>query len=410
MHILFITDNFPPEVNAPASRTFEHCRKWVSEGHQVTVITCAPNFPMGRVYAGYKNRVLYREELSGIATIRVITFISSNSGFFSRILDYLSFMASAIVAGLFIKKVDVIVATSPQFFTTIAAFVLSKIKRKPWVFELRDLWPDSISAVGALRSTHIITMLEKLELFLYKKAHLIVTVTHSFKKNLVARGIAPAKIKTVANGVDLNRFSPRGKDEDIISDLELQGKFVVGYIGTHGMAHGLDTVIDAAEIAQRSELGDDIQFLFLGDGAMKKKLIQRADRLKLRNVIFLNSVRKDEVVSYWTVLDLCIVHLKKDPLFETVIPSKIFESMAMGIPLVHCVPGESASIVAESGAGVLVDPENSDAIAGAVIELKEDRVRLEQLSRHALRSAQKHGREALAVTMLHYLEDLHTNL
>ena len=407
MHILFITDNFPPEVNAPASRTFEHCRKWAAEGHQVTVVTCAPNFPMGRVYAGYKNHVLHREELSGIATIRVITFIASNSGFFSRILDYLSFMASAIVAGLFIKKVDVIVATSPQFFTTIAAFILSKIKRKPWVFELRDLWPDSISAVGALRSPRILGMLERLELFLYKKANLVVTVTHSFRQNLTARGIASAKIKTVTNGVDLERFSPRQKAQNLISDLELQGKFVVGYIGTHGMAHGLDTIVDAAEIVQRSKLGDAVQFLFLGDGAMKSRLIQRAHQLQLNNVIFLDSVQKDQVVSYWAILDLCVVHLKKDPLFETVIPSKIFESMAMGIPLVHCVPGESASIVAESKAGMLVEPDNPDAIAEAVMELKEDRVRLELMSRNALIGSMQYGREALAISMLRYLEDLH---
>lgn len=406
MHILFITDNFPPEVNAPASRTFEHCRKWAAEGHQVTVVTCAPNFPMGRVYDGYRNRVLYREEMSGIATIRVITFITSNSGFFSRILDYLSFMASAIVAGLFVKKVDIIVATSPQFFTTIAAFILSKIKRKPWVFELRDLWPDSISAVGALRSPRVLGMLEKLELFLYKKANLIVTVTYSFRQNLIARGIASAKIKTVTNGVDLERFSPRQKAQNLISDLELQGKFVVGYIGTHGMAHGLETIIDAAEIVQKSDLGDGVQFLFLGDGAMKSRLIQRAHQLQLNNVIFLDSVQKDQVVSYWTILDLCIVHLKKDPLFETVIPSKIFESMAMGIPLVHCVPGESASIVADRGAGLVCQPEDATAIALAILESKGDQTLLERFSKNGLDCAKEYSREQLAMKMLNHLQAL----
>jgi len=407
VHILFITDNFPPEVNAPASRTFEHCRRWVSEGNQVTVLTCAPNFPNGKVYEGYKNRFHYREEMSGIATIRVITYISPNSGFFSRILDYLSFMFSAIVAGLFVKKVDVIVATSPQFFTTVAAYFLSKIKRKPWVFELRDLWPESISAVGALRSKRVIGMLEKLELFLYRNANLIVTVTHSFKQNLMERGIASAKIKTVTNGVDLARFSSRGKAANVISDLGFQGKFVVGYIGTHGLAHGLDTIIDAAEVTQRSGLNNDIQFLFLGDGAMKRELVQRADGLELKNVTFHDTVPKDQVVSYWAILDLCVVHLKKDPLFETVIPSKIFESMAMGVPLVHCVPGESASIVADSEAGVLVPPENPDAIAAAIIDLKQDRIRREQLARKALTGSKKYGREALADHMLDYLQDLH---
>jgi len=148
MHILFLSDNFPPEVNAPASRTFEHCREWVKAGHQVTVISCVPNFPKGRVYAGYRNRLWQTEIIEGIRLLRVWSYITANEGFVKRILDYQSFMVAATLAGLLVRRVDVVVGTSPQFFTVCAAWVLSVFKRIPFVFELRDLWPESIKAVG----------------------------------------------------------------------------------------------------------------------------------------------------------------------------------------------------------------------------------------------------------------------
>ncbi|MCB1630138.1 MAG: hypothetical protein KDI48_20590, partial [Xanthomonadales bacterium] len=151
MHILFLSDNFPPEVNAPASRTFEHCREWVRAGHKVTVITCAPNFPKGKVFEGYRNRLWQRERMDGIEVIRVWSYITANEGFTRRILDYLSYMFMAILAGPFVRRIELVVGTSPQFFTACAAYVVSRYRRVPYVFELRDLWPESIKAVGAMR-------------------------------------------------------------------------------------------------------------------------------------------------------------------------------------------------------------------------------------------------------------------
>ena len=183
MHILFLTDNFPPEVNAPASRTFEHCREWVKAGNQVTVITCAPNFPAGKVFSGYKNKLWQTEEMDGIRVIRVWSYITANAGFIKRILDYISFMPPAVLASFFVKKPDLVIGTSPQFFTVCAAYLVSLFKRIPFVFELRDIWPESIKAVGAMNDSIIIKLLEKIELFLYRKAKMIVSVTHAFKKN-----------------------------------------------------------------------------------------------------------------------------------------------------------------------------------------------------------------------------------
>ena len=184
MHILFLTDNFPPEGNAPASRTFEHTREWVKRGHSVTVITCAPNFPEGKVFNGYKNKWLLREKIEGIKVWRVKTYISANEGFFRRALDFLSFMITSFFFGLFTRNVDLVIGTSPQFFTVVSAWALAKLKRVPFVFELRDIWPASITAVGAMGNTWIISVLESLEMFFYRQAELIITVTNSFKAEL----------------------------------------------------------------------------------------------------------------------------------------------------------------------------------------------------------------------------------
>ena len=207
MDILFLTDNFPPETNAPASRTFEHAREWVQAGHQVTIITCAPNFPKGEVFAGYRNRLWQSEMLDGIRVIRVWSYITANEGFAKRTLDYLSFMVSSFIASFLVRKVDLIIGTSPQFFTAVSAWGCSTFKRVPFVFELRDLWPESIKAVGAVKDSNFIQLFEALEMFLYRRAARIVSVTQSFKKNLVRRGIDGSKIDVVTNGVDLKRFS-----------------------------------------------------------------------------------------------------------------------------------------------------------------------------------------------------------
>jgi glycosyltransferase involved in cell wall biosynthesis len=351
MHILFLTDNFPPEVNAPASRTFEHCREWVRAGHQVTVITCAPNFPKGRVFDGYSNKIWQTEELGGVRVIRVWSYITANEGFIKRILDYQSFMVAATVAALFVRRVDVVVGTSPQFFTVCAAFVVGRLKRLPWVFELRDIWPESIKVVGAMKDSAAIRLLERLELFLYRQASRIVTVTHSFKQTLMRRGIDGTKIDVVTNGVDLSQFAPLAKDAQLAASLGLAGKFVAGYIGTHGMAHALETLLDAALLLQKMPAAENIRIVLLGHGARKADLMAKADAMGLHNVLFLDSVPKDQVPRYWSLLDVSVIHLRRSELFTTVIPSKLFEGMGMGIPVLHGVAGESADIVRKEAVG-----------------------------------------------------------
>ncbi|WP_373517221.1 glycosyltransferase family 4 protein [Pricia sp.] len=354
MKILFLTDNFPPEFNAPATRTFEHTKEWVKAGAEVTVITCAPNFPEGKVFEGYKNKVYQTEYVEGIKVIRVGTYISANKGFVKRTLDYLSFMFASFFAGLFVNT-DVIVATSPQFFTVISGRWLSFWKRKRWVMEVRDLWPESIKAVGAMDTNPVISFFEFLEHRMYKSAWKIITVTDSFKKELVQKHHIPAtKIEVVKNGINTDMFVPEPKNETLANKLGLNGKFIVGYIGTHGMAHKLDFILDCAK-----EISDEeVHFLFLGTGAEKENLLEQKTRLGLKNVTLLNPVPKNEVSQYISLLDVGLVNLRKSETFKSVLPSKIFELAAMNKPILLGVEGESKLLVEQYDIGMAFEPEN----------------------------------------------------
>jgi glycosyltransferase involved in cell wall biosynthesis len=410
VHILFITDNFPPEVNAPASRTFEHCREWVRAGHKITVMTCAPNFPQGRVYKGYKNRLYQTEKMDGIDVVRVWSYITANQGFVKRILDYVSFMISAVIVSPLIKKPDFVISTSPQFFSACAAYLISFMKKRPFVFELRDIWPESIKAVGAMKDSVVIRLLEKIEMFLYKKAVIIISVTESFKRTLIKRGVSPDKISVVTNGVDLDRFQPRAKDAELVKKYGLENKFVAGYIGTHGMAHCLETILDAADKIHKQDGGDQFRFVFLGNGARKNELMERAESMGLDNVVFIDSVPKAEVVKYWSLLDVSVIHLRKTKLFTTVIPSKLFECMGMSIPVLHGVMGESADIVEKEGVGLLFEPENSDKLCENLWKLKDDTKLYKRLKANCLDSAPKYERRVLAGRMLKLIEEWNADL
>ena len=400
MHILFLTDNFPPEGNAPATRTIEHASRWVESGHQVTVITGFPNFPEGKVFEGFKNRWYQTEDVLGIKVIRVKTYITANVGFAKRILDYLSFMVSGFFAGLFVKKPDVVVATSPQFFTAVAGWALAGLRRKPFVFELRDIWPASITAVGAMKKSKLISVLEKLELFLYRRATRIVSVTQSFKDELIQRGIDGEKIDIVLNGVDLTKYAKQTqKDADFADTYELNSKFVAGYVGTHGMAHGLEHIVRAASLIQDQS---DIRIVFAGGGAAREKLEKKVDQMGLKNVVLIPRVAKEEMSRLWSLCDVSLVNLRNADLFKTVIPSKIFESMGMGIPMIVSMPqGEATEIVSNAGAGLIIKAEAHEELAQAIIKLRDDKKLLGDLSTGALSAAQNFSREKLAADALH---------
>jgi glycosyltransferase involved in cell wall biosynthesis len=402
MHILFLSDNFPPETNAPASRLFEHAHHWVHLGHRVTVITCAPNFPEGKVLPGYRNRWYAVEKMEGIQVVRVKTYITANEGFLKRTLDYMSFMVAGFIAGLFQKDIHVIAATSPQFFSAVGAWLLAAVRRKPFVFELRDLWPAAIVTVGAMKDSLAIRLLEKLELFLYRQAAAVVALTQAFKTNLIQRGISGDKIVVVLNGVDLECYRPRPKDKELLAHFSLEGKFVVGYLGTHGMSHRLERVLEAAELLREHEA---IVFLFAGSGVERNKLIEMAENRRLSNVRFIPHQPKNRMPQLWSLCDVALIHLKNTPVFATVIPSKLFEAMGMGLPILLALPeGEATEIVSQTGAGVVVPPEQPAKLVAAIIELCNHPAQLEVLRQASHNAAFQFSRTLQAEKMLNVFQ------
>ena len=358
-----------PETNAPACRTHEHCREWVKLGAKVTVITCFPNFPHGKVYEGYKNKLYDVEHIDGIKVVRVWSYMAENKGFIKRTLDFLSYMCASFIAGLFIKT-DIIIATSPQFFTAISGRWLAFWKRKKFVLEIRDLWPESIKVVGAMKDNLVLRYFEFLEHRLYKAAWKIVTVTAYMKQLMVNKHHIPEeKIAVYRNGVDFDKFFPLAKDEALIKRLELKEKFVIGYIGTHGMAHALDFVLRSA----RHITNVNVHFLFVGSGAAKAELLKLAEEFQLKNVTFIDAVSKEEVKRYISILDMGLVNLRDSTIFEGALPSKMNELAAMNIPILLGVRGEAQDFVKTNQLGLFFEPENEASFLKAIAQATEHR-------------------------------------
>ena len=408
MHIIFLTHYFPPEVNAPASRTYENARRWVLAGHRVTVLTCAPNHPNGIVYPGYSNSLWQWEECNGIRVLRVKTFLSANKGSVGRIGNYLSYLVSAVCFSSLIGRADVVVSTSPQFFCGLAGAFVSYLKCVPWVLEIRDLWPESISAVEAISSQRVLGVLEKIETWMYKRADMIVSVTDSFVRHFLERGISREKIAVIKNGADLDAFTPGELENCFRKKYNLNGKFVVSYVGTHGMAHGLDTVLKAAEMLCDES---NIVFMLVGDGAERENLLRRKESLGLSNVMMLSQLEKSLMPQVLAASDASLIHLRKADLFKSVIPSKIFESMAMERPIILGVEGESRKIIEAAGCGICTEPGNAREMADAVLRLNQDRKMAEMLGKSGRQYvADYFDRDTLAKRYLSMLMQLESGL
>jgi glycosyltransferase involved in cell wall biosynthesis len=404
MRILFFTHYYPPEVNAPASRTSEHCRIWAKAGHDVTVVTCAPNHPKGVLYPGYRNRLFQAETIEGVKVVRVWTYLAPNEGFVRRIGNYLSYMLSALAALPRLKRPDVIVSTSPQFFCGLSGYPAKILRRVPWVLEIRDIWPESIVTLGAMRKGAVTRVLERLEAFAYRKADKIVAVTDSFVPHIAVRCQGPEKISVIKNGVDLSLFQlGNAPDADAVKrKFGLEGRFVAAYVGTHGMAHGLDTVLDAAAL-----LKDDPRFGFLlvGDGAERSRLVARAAGMQLGNLHIAGQLPKSEMPAIWAATDASLILLRKNDTFTKVLPSKMFEAMAMQCPIVLGVEGEAKALLEEAGAGIAITPENAEELAAAVVRLARDREMCERLGRQGSDHVREHyDRAKLAMRYLDLLE------
>ncbi len=391
MRILFLSHYFPPEVNAPATRTYEHCKEWVKQGHEVTVVSCVPHHPMGKAYPGYKNRFYQVEEKDGIRAIKVWTYITANEGFVKRTWNYIFYMKMAIWIAPFIGKADVVISTSPQFFNGLAGYFVSRLKRAPWILEIRDLWPESILTVGAIKNKTIIKILEYLEMFAYRKADLIVPVTDAFKTYMVDKGVDESKIHVVTNGVNLDFYKPAEKSQALAEELGVSGKFVAAYVGTHGMAHHLETILEAAQQCDNP----DIVFLMVGDGAERERLLRMKQEMGLDNVVMVRQLPKEKMPALWSITDVSLVLLKRSDLFKSVIPSKIFESMAMQCPIILGVEGEVKGIIEQAESGICIEPESASGLLQAVSRLQDDSKLAAQIGEHGRRYVSEHYDRAM---------------
>jgi glycosyltransferase involved in cell wall biosynthesis len=370
VHILFLTHYFSPENNAPAARVHGMAREWARLGHRVTVLTGAPNVPAGVVYEGYRNRLYQEEWIDGIRTVRVWTWLAANRGRVRRGLNYLSYLAAAGAAGPLLRpRADVVIATSPQFFAGWAGWPVARAHGAPFVLEIRDIWPDSITAVGALEEGRVINALEKLERALYDGADHIVAVGEGYRQNMIRKGVAPAKIDVVTNGVDAELFEPRERDEALRARLGFSPEtFVVTFAGTIGLASGLEVALGAARRLTASSRGD-IAFLLVGDGAVRAELEAAARAEGLDNVVFTGMVPRAELPAYLASSDACLVHFRKQDLFGTILPSKFFEDAAMERPILLGFEGDARAMLEEADCGIAFEPSNDAELAAAAERL-----------------------------------------
>jgi glycosyltransferase involved in cell wall biosynthesis len=365
MKITFLCQYFPPEMGAPAARTYEHARHWASLGHEVTVITGFPNHPTGMIRPEYRGYLVKRENVDGIVLLRTWVYCTANRGFFKRILNFFSYFFSSFILGsLLTSRPDVVVGTSPQLFCAIAAYLLSCIKRAPFVFEVRDIWPQSAVELGVLKHPVIIRILEAIETLLYRRAALIIIVAESMASYFTGKGISRDKLRIIPNGIDAEYLrSAEITPGELREWIGLKDKFIVSYIGTHGMSHALDVVLFAAE---KLKADATAHFLFVGEGAEKENLKKLAARLELSNVTFIDEQPRIRLLAYYRASDAAIVPLKRLPVFKKVLPSKLFELMGSGCPVICSVEGEAAELVTRAGTGICIEPENSGALIEAI--------------------------------------------
>ena len=370
MRVVVVCHYFPPEIGAPQARLSELARAWARAGDQVTVLTGMPNHPTGVVPEDYRGRIRTEEVVDGYRVVRTWLYATPNTGMVKKTLGHLSFMVTSFLLGLRrVGKADVVVVSSPTFFSVFSAWALARCKRAALVVEVRDLWPAIFVELGVLRNRRLIRLLEALELAAYRASAAVVVVTDGFRDDLVRRGVPAGKVHVVPNGADLDRFHREPGDGDT-ARAELgagAGDTLVLYIGAHGISHGLEAVADAA--AKLS--GEPIHFAFVGEGAHKERLETRVRDLGLTNVTMHPGVARDEVARLLAAADICLVPLRDVPLFSSFIPSKMFEYMAASKAVIGSLRGEPARILEAAGA-VVVEPEDSCALADAVRDLAAD--------------------------------------
>lgn len=367
-HILFISPYYPPENGAAPACVGETCIRLVKLGHKVTVLTTFPNYPKGIVQSEYRGRILQEELLDGVHVVRVWSWINPNKSFFHRMKWYLSFaLLSPLLGGNKISSPDIIIVQSPPLFDAITARVLAWWKHCPFIFMVSDPWPDAPIQLGVLRNSLLIWLSRQLEWSTYQRACLVWVVAEWVRDSLIQRGLPPEHVFLLPNGVDTKKFCPLPQSQ-ARAELGWDNRFTVLYVGTHGVTHGLVTILDAAE----QLLGySNIHFVLVGEGSDKAYLVAQAHKRNITNITFMDVVPQSLVPTILASGDVCLAHVRKTPGGLGIIPIKMYEAMACARPVVLAVVGDARRLAEEAGAAICIEPEYPTALASAILHLYE---------------------------------------
>ena len=394
MRVLFLSQHFPPEVGAPQTRVLETAKKLREFGHDVRVLTCFPNQPLGVVPPPYRRKLFMREEVEGVPTVRTWVWAAQNVGVLRRVANQGSFALSSLSGVPAAGPCDVMIVESPPLLLAAAGYTISRLKGTPFVFSVADLWPASAVDLGVLTNPVVVRAAEWLESFAYRKAARIVAVTEGIRNSLITGGQPAAKLRLIPNGADTDRFRAGPSDEGLAKRLGVQGGYVVLHAGTLGLAHGLGAALDAASLLRQER---DVRFVLIGEGSDKRRLQEIAQRRRLTNVSFLPSQPRDEMTVIWNLADIALATLREGALFEGTLPAKMFEAMACERPVILAARGEAKGIMERARAGIVVDPGDGAGLAEAVLKLKADPERARELGRNGRAYVQQnHNRTELA--------------
>ncbi|MFQ5905670.1 MAG: glycosyltransferase family 4 protein [bacterium] len=365
MRIVFASQYFWPEVLSP-QHIYENARGLAGRGHEVTILTAFPNRPSGVIPERYKGKFFLTERNNGLRFVRTYVYAAPTKRLFRRLLGEVSFALSSLLGGFAIGRCDAIISISPPFTNALSSCILSRMKRAPFIFWLNDLHPETAIQLGVLRNRFLIRMLTFLELFLYRKAEKVVVATKGIGENIIGRGVPRAKVEFIPTGVDTSLFDPSKRRDSIRNELKLEDRFLVLYAGTIGFLQDIVTIIEAARILRDN---DQIVFLLVGGGPEKERMAQLSKDYSLENVLFVEIQPRHRLPSFIAAADVVVASLKKWKLFRGALPTKLFEAMAMGVPVICAISGEAEEMIEESGAGVCVEPQNPEEMAKAILRL-----------------------------------------
>jgi glycosyltransferase involved in cell wall biosynthesis len=379
MRVLLIHQSFTSPDEPGGTRHYELARHLTGLGHRVTIVASDLSYLTGkRVLA--KRKLISEQDLSGVRVLRAYTFPALHGSFFWRVISFISFMFTSVIGGLRAGPVDLVMGTSPPIFQAVSAWFVSLLRRRPFLLEVRDLWPEFAIGLGVLRNSTLIAFSRRLEAFLYSRARMILVNSPAYHDYLIAKGIPEKKIRLISNGADPEMFKVAGKGKRIREEFGLNGQFVVSYTGALGLANDIPTILRAAD-----QLRDDrhIHFLLVGDGKERANLEALAGTMRLSNVTFTGSRPKSEMGEILAASDACLATLKDIPMFRTTYPNKVFDYMAASRPTILAIDGVIRRVIEAAQGGIFVPPGDAAAVAVAVRVLSQDRHRCEQMGRAA---------------------------